>query len=166
MQITQLFPAPLSNENQSITPISWRMISDQVMGGLSDGVMQSTEQLANMQGQVSLENNGGFLQLQSTMPKTLNASQYAGVVIEVCSETDMELQLLIKSSQLWMPWQSFRAAIRTNSNWQQYVIPFSEFKPYKTKTLLNPKSMTTFAVLAGGQVMDVNVSIKMFGFYK
>lgn len=162
MNITSLYPVNALSDK----PIQWNLISDQVMGGLSQGQMQSSNEWVNMQGEVSLANNGGFLQLQTLIPKNINAGEYQGISVEICSQQPCQLQLLIKSSQLWMPWQSYRAQINATPDWQSFYVPFTDFAPYKTRTSLNPKRITKFAVLAGGSAMDVNVSIKQLGLYR
>lgn len=164
MHITTLFPH--SPNNASIQQITWRSISDQVMGGVSQGQLQSSNEIVNLQGHVSLENNGGFLQMQTVLPSSLEMQNYQGISLHICSEFTTEIQLLIKSSQLWMPWQSYRATIHVSPEWQEFIIPFTQFQPYKTKTPLNPQRITKFAVLAGGQIMDVNISLKHFGLYQ
>ena len=166
MNNTLIYPKNNTSNRSQPEGSIWNLISDQVMGGVSQGVMQDSGQIVNMQGRVSLENNGGFIQLQTILPTDLYPEQYQGVFIEVCTQTAIKLQLVIKSSQLWMPWQSYRAEVKSEPNWQTFKIPFEHFEPYKTKTRLNPKKMTKFAVLAGGQTMDINASIRQFGFYK
>lgn len=162
MTVKQLYPVP-SNLPASV---EWRLISDQVMGGVSLGHMQDSGSVVNMQGQVSLDNNGGFVQIQTLLPKSLDTQNYHGIVIEVFSASPVNLQLLVKSSQLWMPWQSYRAQIEARPEWQTYHIPFSAFQPYKTQTPLNVKRVTKFAVLAGGKAMSIDVSVRKFGLYQ
>jgi len=155
--------------NESASEANWTMVSDQVMGGLSHGQMQMTEQGVNMQGSVSLENNGGFLQIQWPMSgfvDDINMQSYQGVYIEWCSHQTQELALLFKSTQLWMPWQSYRAQATASPEWQTIYLPFEAFTPYRTQTLLKPQRINKFSVLAGGQAMQVNVTVRQFGLYK
>ena len=147
----------------------WKMISDQVMGGLSEGNMQITEQGVNLQGKVSLENNGGFLQIQWPITDTVKATDlqnYQGIFIEWCSQQTETLELLIKSTQLWMPWQSYRCKATATPEWQTLYMPFEQFEPYRTQTPLKPARMTKFSVLAGGKERTVNVTIRQFGLYR
>ncbi|WEJ61646.1 CIA30 family protein [Thiomicrorhabdus lithotrophica] len=151
------------------TKHSWKMVSDQVMGGISQGIMQTTENGVNLQGRVSLKNNGGFLQVQWQLSNSISQTElqsYRGIFIEWCSQKNEELELLLKSAQLWMPWQSYRCKATATPEWQMLYIPFELFQPYRTQTRLNPKRINKFSVLAGGKEMDVNVTIRQFGFFK
>lgn len=158
----QLLFSPQTNQTR------WHMVSDQVMGGVSQGQMQLTEQGVNLQGQVSLENNGGFLQIQwpiDDMLDQLDMQNAQGFFIELCAHQNETLELLIKSSQLWMPWQSYRSAVEVTTEWQTVYVPFSAFAPYRTQTRLRPQAMTKFSVLAGGHARQVNFTIRQFGLY-
>lgn len=159
----------LYNNQSTDTQHSWTMVSDQVMGGVSQGTMQTTENGVNLQGRVSLENNGGFLQIQWQVSNSISQTDlqnYQGIFIEWCSEQDEDLELLLKSGQLWMPWQSYRCKAAAKPEWEKLYIPFELFQPYRTQTRLNPKRINKFSVLAGGKEMDVNVTIRQFGLYK
>ena len=151
------------------TQNGWTMVSDQVMGGVSQGIMQTTKNGVNLQGRVSLENNGGFLQVQWQVSNSISQTElqsYQGIFIEWSSQQDEDLELLLKSGQLWMPWQSYRCKAKATLEWQTLFIPFELFQPYRTKTRLNPKRINKFSVLAGGKEMDVNVTIRQFGLFK
>lgn len=155
--------------NQSNAKQNWQMVSDQVMGGLSQGQMYLTEDGVNVQGQVSLENNGGFLQVQWLIDESLSSADlknYEGIFIEWCAPKTEDLELLLKSSQLWMPWQSYRCKATITTDWQTLFIPFEAFEPYRTQTRLNPKRINKFAVLAGGKEMMVEFNIRQFGLYQ
>ena len=70
------------------TQNGWTMVSDQVMGGVSQGTMQTTKNGVNLQGRVSLENNGGFLQVQWQVSNSISQTDlqnYQGIFIEWCS---------------------------------------------------------------------------------
>lgn len=159
MNITPLFQAETKNS-------PWRVVTDQVMGGVSRAQLIQNEQGVHLEGDVSLENNGGFIQIQMARPADLNTALSQGIYIEWCSEHAQPFELLIKSSQLWMPWQSYRITATAFNEWQTLFIPFSEFKPYKTQTRLRVDKITKFSVLAGGENKFVKLSIKHFGLYR
>jgi len=68
---------------------SWRMIADGVMGGASTGrlSLETVDDKAclRLQGQVRLENNGGFIQAALNLADTpaVDASAYTGLLLEV-----------------------------------------------------------------------------------
>lgn len=160
--------------------IHWRMISDQVMGGRSQGqVLQQNENGSICDcliGNVSLENNGGFIQMQIGLDKVVNPSaksaflsqnfaDFEGIFIEVIGNPH-SYNLHFKTSQLWLPWQSFRKEIEITDNWQQLCIPFAEFKSYRTFSKFNPAKVTRFAVVAIGDAFAAKVCVRRFGVYR
>lgn len=158
MNITTLYQAGTQ------TP-PWRVVTDQVMGGVSKAQLFHDTEGTHLVGDVSLENNGGFIQIQLDRPKELSPELYQGVFIEWRSEHAQPFELLIKSSQLWMPWQSYRAKAMASQEWQSLFIPFQQFTPYKTQTQLRLDKITKFSVLAGGEDKFVQLSIRQFGLY-
>ena len=71
----------------------WQMLSDAVMGGVSAGQMTRTviaqRPAIRMQGAVSLENNGGFLQIALDLAPggaAFDASGFAGIAIPFGAE--------------------------------------------------------------------------------
>ncbi len=143
----------------------WNLVTDQVMGGVSNAQVQHDAEGVHLLGHVSLENNGGFIQIQLAKPANLRTELYQGVFIEWRSEHPEAFELLIKSSQLWMPWQSYRATALAEAEWQTLFIPFAQFTPYKTQTRLRLDKITKFSVLAGGEDKLVKLSIRQFGLY-
>ena len=164
MSNLELFNAQTASKQQQKT--QWNMVSDQVMGGLSQGHAELNESAIKLTGQVSLENNGGFLQIQYPIEKAHRPENYTGIFIKARSVHPQTFDLLLKSSQLWMPWQSFRAEVKLDENWQLIQMPFENFAPYRTQTRLNPRAITKFSILAGGKAMEIELEISEFGFYR
>ena len=50
-------------------PSKWEYISDNVMGGVSTGGVQYQNNFAILSGNVSTENNGGFIQIRMNLNK-------------------------------------------------------------------------------------------------
>jgi hypothetical protein len=75
---------------QATIGTSWRILTDSVMGGVSEGSM-SRELVAgrsaiHMRGNVSLENNGGFVQISLDLDpdgKPVDASSWQGIELDV-----------------------------------------------------------------------------------
>ena len=69
---------------------SWRVVSDTVMGGVSQGRLSVETVLGRpcwcLQGEVSLANNGGFVQasLDLGAGEVLDAGAYRGFELDVC----------------------------------------------------------------------------------
>ena len=65
--------------NQLDDPNTWRPITDQVMGGISKLVISHNDGVFSMKGEVSTENNGGFVRLSNRIDITNN--DFKGLLI-------------------------------------------------------------------------------------
>ena len=76
-------------ENPGITTQGerWSFFTDRVMGGLSEGQVtvsnQNNTTCYKMTGNVTTENNGGFIQIRTLMNPLINAKEYKGIYIKV-----------------------------------------------------------------------------------
>lgn len=162
-------PSTEDSQNGSV----WRMISDQVMGGRSQGQLVRTLKDESwcdcLQGQVSLENNGGFIQMQMNVktiaPLSKPFSDYDGIFIELMGNPHV-YNLHFKTSQLWLPWQSFRKEVTVTEQWQRFFVPFSEFEGHRTFSRFKPAKATRFAVVAIGEAFEAKVCVRRFGVYQ
>jgi len=163
---------PSSDKNR--TPSSaWKLISDQVMGGRSQGeitrVLSDESAFDCLQGEVSLANNGGFIQMQMNLKNITGLSRpfadYDGIFIELKGKPHV-YNLHFKSSQLWLPWQSFRKAVSVTEQWQRFFIPFSDFESHRTFSTFKPAKATRFAIVAIGEAFAVKVCVRRFGVYQ
>lgn len=149
----------------------WGFVSDQVMGGVSQGqVYSATKDQSKchcLGGQVSLENNGGFLQMQLVNLDNLaiNFSDYLGVYLEV-KGNNHNYNLHIRTSQLWLPWQSFRDEFYADEKWQRIFLPFEQFKSYKTFSKINPQKINRLGILAIGEAFQADICVRNLGVYR
>ena len=142
-------------EDFSDSLANWEFITDGVMGGISTGQMDFVDQQADgkslrMQGKLSLENNGGFIQVRRPISKDskyFDARGYTGVKLEVKGDGN-EYAVHLRSRGTWLPWQYYEAKFPTNGDWQTVILPFGEFKPYFHKRKLNTAKLTTVAIVA------------------
>jgi len=134
----------------------WRLVTDGVMGGLSSGSLKKDtidgKQCIRLRGDVSLKNNGGFIQAALDVDDTPaeNASAYQGIMLEVYGN-DEEYNLHLRTKDLWLPWQSYRATFVAPPKWRVIKLPFSTFTRYRTWTALDPGQLKRIALVAIGQ---------------
>ena len=102
-------PFPLSSVGTR-----WQLVSDAVMGGVSAGsIMREVvggRPAIRMQGDVSLENSGGFIQIALDIaPRngTVDGSAFSGIAIDVLGNGE-EYGLHLRTPELVRPWQSYR----------------------------------------------------------
>ncbi|MGB5427498.1 MAG: CIA30 family protein [Gammaproteobacteria bacterium] len=150
---------------------SWRMVTDGVMGGVSSGTLtlasMDKRDCLRLQGDVRLENNGGFVQAALDIGKTAaaDASAYTGIVMDVYGN-DEAYNLHLRTTDLWLPWQSYRATFQAPASWQTVQLPFAGFSPYKTGKALDLTRLERIGVLAIGRAFSADLCIGRVGFYK
>ena len=149
---------------------SWRMVTDGVMGGVSSGTLlpASVEQrdCLRLQGEVRLENNGGFVQAALDIEDTPagDASAYHGIELEVYGNHEA-YNLHLRTDDLWLPWQSYRATFEAAPRWQTLQLPFADFSRYRTSNSLNVAELERIGVAAIGRVFTADICIGRIGFY-
>ncbi len=150
------------------TPTQWETADDRVMGGVSVANMTPSNRLdlacSCLSGRVSLENRGGFLQMKWSFDPPVNGNDFKGVYLHVLGNNE-SYNLHIRTNQLWLPWQSFRASFMTESKWQFVYLPFSQFENYKTFSTIDPEHIKKIAIVAIGRVFEADVCIHEMGFY-
>lgn len=148
----------------------WRLFTDQVMGGVSNGSLQadqySGKNCLRMTGKVSTENNGGFVQmaLDLNAGKALDASAYQGLQIEIAGNNE-EYNLHYRTSGLWLPWQSYRATFKATPEWKTIRIPFEQMEPYRTGQKFHPNKLKRIGLVAIGKNFEADLCVGPVSFY-
>ena len=149
---------------------NWRMVTDQVMGGVSQGGMSAATRLDEpciaLQGKVSTQNNGGFIQIVRELDANdPSPEDYSGISLEVFGNAEA-YNLHLRTSDLWLPWQSYRATFNTSPSWQRVLLPFADFQPYRTNIRLHIDRLQRIALVAIGREFQADVCIKDVAFYR
>lgn len=147
-----------------LTP-NWEFVADAVMGGVSNGrLTRETLQgraSTRLTGQVSLENNGGFVQMAFNLSpdgRVFDASDWSGIELDVLGNGET-YDVRLRTADLTRPWQSYRAAFMAPGAWTTVQLPFSGFVPHKTDAPFDPRRLRRIGVLAIGRVMSADVAI-------
>jgi hypothetical protein len=149
---------------------AWRMVTDGVMGGVSRGSLtldlKDGRSCLRMQGDVSLENNGGFIQIALSVEDTaaVNASPYSGIALDVYGN-DESYNLHLRTDDLWLPWQSYRATFEAPARWQTVRLPFAGFKPYKTGSELDLTELERIGIVAIGRAFHADLCVARVEYY-
>ncbi len=142
---------------------AWRMVTDGVMGGVSKGTLTldtiDGRDCLRIQGDVSLENNGSFIQAALSIKNTraADASAYSGIVVDVYGN-DEAYNLYLRTDDLWLPWQSYRATFQAPARWQTVQLPFAEFTPHKTGKPLDLAELERIGIVAIGRAFRADVN--------
>jgi monofunctional biosynthetic peptidoglycan transglycosylase len=103
----------------------WQAVNDGVMGGISRGRMVSTEDGLRFEGELSLENNGGFASVRRPVDADLSAA--GSVRLEVRGDgRTYQFRLRLDKRYDGVAW---RAEFATSGEWQTIDLPFDEFVP-------------------------------------
>ena len=106
---------------------AWKIINDNVMGGVSKGKVLILKESLLFEGQLSLANNGGFASLRSSFGE-YDLSSFDGVEIE-CRGSGGGFALMLENQTMWFrPY--FLGNFVPSTEWQSIRVPFSAFNEY------------------------------------
>lgn len=146
---------------------TWEFVADAVMGGVSRGEISRKGTATRLTGTVSLQNNGGFVQMAfDTTPdgSSINASRFTGIELEVRGNGEV-YDLRLRTDELRRPWHSFRTAFTATSEWQTLRFPFTDFEPHRTDVSFDPARLRRIGVLAIGRVFEADVTVARVSLY-
>ena len=149
----------------------WYLVTDGVMGGVSKGQLSldtiEHRPCLRMQGDVSLENNGGFVQVALELSDDIlkNIADYAGVLLEVYGN-DEEYNVHLRTQDITLPWQSYRITFTAKPEWKTLYLPFAEFIPYRIDKTLDINRLKRIGLVAIGRAFRADLCIGKIGLYK
>jgi len=132
----------------------WRTVLDGVMGGRSTGrVTQPEAGILRFSGELSLENNGGFSQMQSTVPEG-SLKGALGIEARVLGD-GRTYQFDVRCSDVRMMAGSFQTQFDTVAGeWVTLRLPFEQFRLYSFGRLVpNAPKLTP------GRVESIGVTL-------
>lgn len=108
--------------------LKWEIVNDVVMGGISRSEITLTaNQTALFQGEVSLENYGGFASIR-THPQDFGLDTYKGIILRVRGD-GKRYRLRLKTDELYEG-IAYQAVFETRpGQWTEVVLPFEDFIP-------------------------------------
>jgi len=160
-----------SGDSMSTSGNAWAFVSDGVMGGVSDGRLTATQAdgrpCLRLQGEVRLDNNGGFIQGALELPDAVltGIDGFTGVLLEVHGNGE-QYNVHLRTRDLWMPWQSYRATFTAPAEWQTLRLPFTGFAAYRTGKALDVSRLKRIGIVAIGRAFSADLCIGKIGFYR
>ena len=107
----------------------WKVINDGVMGGLSKGKLLIKQETMLFQGNVSLDNYGGFTSMKSPFEK-MDLSDFEKVKIRMTA-SGQTFSMTFETDETWFA-PYFKAPLATISNeWQVIEVSLDQFKQYQ-----------------------------------
>ncbi|MGD2113082.1 MAG: CIA30 family protein [Gammaproteobacteria bacterium] len=160
-----------TGDYRSTLGTSWRLVTDGVMGGVSSGQLTPDtlggKPCLRLRGTVSLDNNGGFIQAALDLGDTpaTDATDFLGVTLEVYGN-DETYNVHLRTTDLFLPWQAYRASFQTQTGWQTVHLPFSEFSGYRTRTALDTGRLKRLGIVAIGRVFEADLCVAGVALYR
>ena len=150
----------------------WQLFTDQVMGGVSHGNL-SHETVAGrsairMRGDVSLANNGGFVQISLDLAPaggSIEAGGFDGIEIDVLGPRE-EYSLHLRTADTVRPWQSYLQSFRAFESWQRLQLPFGTFVGHRIDVPLDLTKLRRIGLVAIGRAFTADLSLSRIAFYR
>ncbi len=149
---------------------NWAFFTDGVMGGLSEGVAKISNingvNCYHMTGNVTTENNGGFIQIRNQLKPTISTKKYEGIYIKVYGNKE-NYSIHLRTALTMAPWQYYKFSFKTYNEWKEVKAPFSEFKrsnSYQPSNLVGQK-IKSIGLVAGFKDFKADICLSEIGFY-
>ena len=149
----------------------WRLVTDAVMGGVSRGsIAKETfegREAIRMRGDVSTENNGGFVQIALDLaPETgsFDAGGFTGLELDVQGNHE-SYGAHLRTTDLTRPQQSYRRSFVTTPDWQTLRLPFLQFIPHRIDIPLDVRRLRRIGLVAIGREFAADLAVARLAFY-
>ena len=148
----------------------WCFVTDKVMGGVSEGdfKLKSDNNLFyyNMQGNVSTENNGGFIQFRTEVQNHPKSKLFDGIRIKVRGNNE-EYAIHIRTKYLFLPWQYYEATFQANGDWKIIDIPFKNFTKsnFYQPSSVSSIDIETIGIVAIGRNFKADIDLAFIELY-
>ena len=160
-----------ADDGMSARQTRWEALSDKVMGGASLARMRRRtyqgSRCIELTGAVSLENNGGFVQLALDLGasgQNMDARCYAGIRMRISGNGE-RYGVHMRTAGLARPWQSYRAQFDAKKTWHEVLLPFSSFVPHRIDAVLDLRMLRRLGFVAIGRAFDAELRIAHLEFY-
>ena len=158
---------PFTEENARY----WQYISDQTMGGVSDGqaILDKDGDMifARLTGNVSTANNGGFIQIRTNFSfvDLINTNKDLKGVLLNTKGNGETYHIFIRTSEDRSYRDFYSATFTTNDNWEIVDLPFTKFKHRYLNRALDGNDIRTFGIVAYGRDHVSDISVSTLEFY-
>lgn len=145
----------------------WTYLADTVMGGVSTGQARLERGVGGLHlrltGNVSTENNGGFIQARTDLPGGL-PEDATGLRLRVRGNGQRYF-IHLRTSGTMMPWQYYQAGFDTGADWSEITVPLTAFTPSGRMLRATPRPGTvrSIGLVAFGRNHQADVSLAAMG---
>ena len=150
----------------------WQIFTDQVMGGVSQGTaareIVAGRAAIRMRGDVSLANNGGFVQIGLDLAPDgglFDAGGFDGIEIDVRGNGE-NYGVHLRTDAVRRPWQSYRQSLVATENWRTVRLPFTGFTPHRIDAQPDVRRLRRVGIVAIGRAFAADVALARLAFYR
>ena len=144
----------------------WSVFSDRVMGGVSvaNGMMATVRGRAalHLTGDVSLEQNGGFIQAACSLGdppgRGVNARGFRGIALSVCGLPG-SYYVHLRTADSRAPWQYYAAPLPVSGEWNRVVLNWDAFTPTSLTTPLDVSRIVRIGIVAAKAAFHADIAI-------
>ncbi|MDJ0863136.1 MAG: CIA30 family protein [Gammaproteobacteria bacterium] len=156
-----------SEKGNTALPINtamWRIVTDTVMGGMSEGTLELAKRdgrrCLRLQGQVRTANGGGFikagLKLKDWEGNGLAESD--GIMIDVSGNAE-RYNVHLRTTDMRLPWQSYRQSFLAPVRWTRVTLPFADFEPHRISAPLRLNQVVELSLVAIGREFSADLCV-------
>ncbi|MFZ3584347.1 CIA30 family protein [Loktanella sp. DJP18] len=149
--------------------LKWDYVADTVMGGVSRGhveeVVIAGRTAMRLTGDVSLDNDGGFIQMAADLPPDHGAADFSGIEIDLFGNDEV-YDLRLRTTDLTRPWQSFRTERLVSPGWSTYRVSFADLTPHRTQETFHRLHLRRIGVVAIGRRFHADVAVAGVRLYR
>jgi hypothetical protein len=151
------------SRNADVGRSAWRLLTDRVMGGVSSGTASFerilTRRSLRMRGTVSLENNGGFVQIAKPLGNgMLDARAYAALELTVCAKPGTYF-VHLRTPECVAPWQYYSASLPVTPTWNDVTIPWASFSGVALQSPLDVSRLMRIGVVAAQTAFTADLAL-------
>ena len=149
---------------------NWSFFTDGVMGGVSKGKAffgkSGSDNFVRLEGNVSTDNNGGFIQIRHSLTKSLDDG-IRSVSLKVRGNGE-RYYVFIRTSSTLLPWQFYNASFKTSKNWRVVKINLEAFQPSSSflRKTIKCSSIKSIGIVAYGRDHRAKIDISQIHFIK
>ena len=144
-------------------PNQWNYVADTVMGGISTGGVEfkniEGKTIAILTGNVTTENNGGFVRLSNRVD--IKSNDFKGIKFQAKGNNEAyEIHVTLKGIKM-PPWSYLSKAFEVTDYWQEYRIEFKDLKSNGFAVAsMKPKNIRDISIAGYGRDFEVDLAIK------
>ena len=148
----------------------WCFVTDKVMGGISKGSLDFKKEneiyFYRMTGELSLENNGGFIQFRTKVENHPREKNYKGVRLRVRGNNN-EYAIHIRTKYLLLPWQYYESTFQAMDEWATIELPFSSFgkSNFYQPSSVSSQDIKTIGIVAIGREFEAQIDLASIELY-